>query len=633
MKIYGEYIMIKLRTLLVSVLISILSGLSISSFADDTEIYSRKTEVVNATEGSNILFMLDNSGSMNRVITDETGNPSGYRRIDVLKEALDKMLDSASNVNMGLGRFAALINSNSPPVNAPIIFPVEFIDKDITELEGEETNSIGDITVSVIQGSDDAEQFEESGEMILYEPNLDMIIRQNEVVSYDGDEVKSASVTTEKFVYTGGDDAEEFLNDEHTLQTGRETMYLGTRPKSATVSNDTNTLVGLRFRDINIPPKTKILAADIEFFSTDSREATEDLKIAIYGAANDGLYIKDPSGVTFGNSCYKNGRDEDACINGTSDGYLTGEGYPEDKKNFPLITDSNDDVIKVLWGEAKEVKTGQAFNSANIKDIIQAIIDRDGWNDGTDKHHPYNSLVLLFQRDGVNPATDLNNSRSFYSADNIDKIPPKIRITWERNGAPTSIAKTDNDVKNQRKNKVAANGWKDSTNNEVIGLGRCVKNSGGYCGGGNHNEVLVGVHFSNLDIPKNAEITSARITFTHQNGNDPILDGSKKDLDLFIYAEDSTDPEDYRNVEIVTREKMTPAINWNDVAISPDSLDKSISWDGTTGNLPTGLKTTWDGEGEILETYCSKDENGMITDADCIKFTTPDLTSIVQKIV
>ena len=626
--------MIKLRTLLISTLLSLLSGLPISSFADDTEIYSRKVEVVNTSNGTNILFMLDNSGSMNRVITDDTGNPSGYRRIDVLKEALDKMLDSASNVNMGLGRFAALINANSPPVNAPIIFPVEFIDKDITELEGEETDGIGDITVSIIQGSDDAEQFEESGEMILYETDLDMVIRQNEVVTYDGDEVKSASVTTEKFVYNGGDDAEEFLNDEHTLQTGREIMYLGTRPQSATVSSDTNTLVGLRFRDLNIPPKTKILAADIEFFSTDSRESTDNLNIAIYGAANDGLYVKDPSGVTFGNSCYKNGRDENACINGTSDGYLTGEDYPEDKKNFPLITDSNDEIIKILWNEANEVKTGQAFNSVNIKDIIQAIVDRDGWNDGTDKHHPYNSLVLLLQRDGINPPTNLNNSRTFYSANNIDKIPPKIRITWERNGAPTSIAKAPNDTKIQRKNNTAI-GWKVDTIDRAVGLGRCVLFNEGYCAkGGDHNEVLVGVHFSNLDVPKNAEITSARITFTHQNGSDnPVIVGSKKDLDLFIYAEDSTDPEDYSNGEIVTREKMTPAIEWSDVVISPDSLDENTEWDGTTGDLPTGLKTIWGEEGDIPEGYCSKDENGMITDADCIKFTTPDLTSIVQKIV
>ncbi len=632
--------MINLRTLLISILLSILSGLPISSFADDTEIYSRKVEVVNTSEGTNILFMLDNSGSMNRVITDDTGKPSGYRRIDVLKEALDKMLDAASNVNMGLGRFAALINANSPPVNAPIIFPVEFIDKDITELEGEETDSIGDITVSIIQGSDDAEQFEESGEMILYEPDLDMIIRQNEVVSYDGDEVKSASVTTEKFVYNGGDDAEEFLNDEHTLKTGKDILYLGTHPKTATVLNETNMLVGLRFRDLNIPPKTKILAADIEFFSTDSREATDNLNIAIYGAANDGLYIKDPSGVTFNHSCYRNGRDENACINGTSEGYLTGEGYPEDKINFPLITDSNDEIIKVLWNEADKVGTGQAFNSANIKDIIQAIIDRDGWNDGTDKHHPYNSLVLLLQKDGNNPPIDLINGRSFYSADNIDKIPPKIRITWERNGAPTSIAKTHSDVRNQRKSNVINDGWYSSINNIAVSLGRCVLFNEGYCSkGGMHNEVLAGMRFSNLDIPKNAEITSARITFTHQNSigikTNSILDsplGSKKDLDLFIYAEDSPNPDNYSAGQIATREKMDPAINWNDVAKPPVKLYESISWDGIE-YLPTGLKTTWDGEGEIPTEYCSKDENGMITDADCIKFTTPDLTSIVQKIV
>jgi len=622
--------MFNLRILIISILIGILSGLSISSFADDIELYTKKVETVDATEGSNILFMLDNSGSMNRMITDTSGNPSGKTRIDVLKEALDLMLDNAANVNMGLGRFAALINGNAPPVNAPIIFPVEFIDKDIRELEGEENDTIGDITVSVIQGSDDAEQFEESGEMVLYESNLDMTTRQNEIVIYDGDQIQNASVTTQKFVYNGADDAEEFLND-NKLQTGRDIMYLGTRPKSATVSNDTNTLVGLRFRDLNIPPGVTILGAKIEFVSAASHSSTDNLNIAIYGAANDGLYFKDPSGVPFGNSGFKNCEDENTCVNGTTDGYLSGKDYPEE--NFPFITDADAKEIKVLWNKSSSLGAGQVFESPNIKNIIQAIVDQDGWNDGTDKHHPYNSLVLLFKRDGTSSATNVSNSRSIFSADGVGTIPPKISITWERNGKPTSIAKTYNDLKFQRRNNTATNGWNTTLLKDQIRLGRRCLDTGdkANCSG---NETLVGIHFPKLDIPKSAEITSAKIVFTHQNGLESTTIG-RKDLDLFIYAEDSIDPKDFSKTAsvMIGRNRIEPPIEWNNIPQLPAGLAENTIWNGE-GTLPDGLKTIWEGEGEMPTTgYCTVDEKGLVTDPDCIKFTTPDLTSILQKVV
>ncbi|MCK5878028.1 MAG: hypothetical protein KAG43_10360, partial [Candidatus Marithrix sp.] len=46
------------------------------------------------------------------------------------------------------------------------------------------------------------------------------------------------------------------------------------------------------------------------------------------------------------------------------------------------------------------------------------------------------------------------------------------------------------------------------------------------------------------------------------------------------------------------------------------------------------LKTVWEGDPDnIPDGYCTVDEKGIITDPECIKFTTPDLTTIVQKIV
>ncbi|MDM8568160.1 PilC/PilY family type IV pilus protein [Thiotrichales bacterium HSG1] len=533
------------------------------------------------------------------------------------------MLDTIENVNVGLGRFAALNKVPQPPVNAPIIFPVEFIDKDVSELEGEEKDSMGDITVSIVQNSDDAEQYEDSGEMFLYDDNLDMTTRENEVVSYGGNEVDGDSITTTVFVGedNGANDGEELLDSNHKMllkgiPNGNSSIYLGTRPTDSNkVPVDTNVLVGLRFKNINIPQNAEVIGADIEFTSDSSQTAIDNFDMGIYAAANDGLYFRDPSGKEF-----------------TYDpAYLT--------SNFPFITDENGSAVKDDWNEIPSVSNGQTFNSPNIKNVVQAIIDQDGWNSGIDKQHPYNSLVILLKSNNNSP--DVSKSRSFYSSDNTSGfMPPKLRITWKSTGNITSIIESKDNLKYQRRHFDAAVGWKNNLEDTQIRLGRrCVTGQKFVCEG---TEAIVGVHFEKLGLPKGAEILSAKIIFTHQNGTDSTTYG-KKNLNLSIHAEDLGNPRDFTNSyglfepsepasSTYIRDRITPKIQWNNVPQLPSAMDENTSWDGVS-SLPDGLKNIWEGEGDAPSEYCTQDENGIITDPDCIKFTTPDLSTILQKVI
>lgn len=70
------------------------------SAADDTEIYFAKPLSVDQSV-ANIMFMFDTSGSMQ----DRDGVVDGPRRIDRLKQAMIDVVDSANNVNIGLGAF------------------------------------------------------------------------------------------------------------------------------------------------------------------------------------------------------------------------------------------------------------------------------------------------------------------------------------------------------------------------------------------------------------------------------------------------------------------------------------------------------------------------------------------------
>ena len=75
------------------------------SNAQDTEIYFSGGTISASTDQSilpNVLFILDTSGSM---ANDLSGDPSGRSRIEVLRESMATIIQDINNVNLGLMRF------------------------------------------------------------------------------------------------------------------------------------------------------------------------------------------------------------------------------------------------------------------------------------------------------------------------------------------------------------------------------------------------------------------------------------------------------------------------------------------------------------------------------------------------
>lgn len=107
-------------------LFTVMTCLSSLSYADDTEIYFAQANADNDENQTvaNVMIMLDTSGSM-RFCQNELSGGSGYnakwctdhtkRRINILQNALDELLDSVSPaVKVGIGRFNYLApNTNS----------------------------------------------------------------------------------------------------------------------------------------------------------------------------------------------------------------------------------------------------------------------------------------------------------------------------------------------------------------------------------------------------------------------------------------------------------------------------------------------------------------------------------------
>jgi len=95
------------------------STLSLSTaFADDTEVFFGQVDP-NLDIFPNVLFVLDTSGSMN------WKDGTSQSRLERMKDALDTILDNATNVNVGVMRF------NGTNGGGAVLFPVTPIDKEI----------------------------------------------------------------------------------------------------------------------------------------------------------------------------------------------------------------------------------------------------------------------------------------------------------------------------------------------------------------------------------------------------------------------------------------------------------------------------------------------------------------------
>lgn len=124
---------------------TIMLCLSSLSYADDTEIYFARANADNEENRAvaNVMIMLDTSGSM-RFCQNELAT-SGHnatwcsnaanRRINILQNALDQLLDSVSpSVRIGIGRYNYLTNSGTGQIGGRILVPVTELTPDTKAL-------------------------------------------------------------------------------------------------------------------------------------------------------------------------------------------------------------------------------------------------------------------------------------------------------------------------------------------------------------------------------------------------------------------------------------------------------------------------------------------------------------------
>ncbi|MGD8938325.1 MAG: PilC/PilY family type IV pilus protein [Gammaproteobacteria bacterium] len=232
-----RYRTFKLNAILFGLVYSLAAGFP--AVADDTEIFFGTT-TPGANNGAypNVLFILDTSGSMRTEVGD-----TNRTRMQHMQDALDIILQNATDLNVGLMRF------NDP--GGPVLYPTAYIDADINTV----TPTTPDTTVTsrVSYSEDDAEELIDS---------VDISSRRLEVVYVGGE-----SGTYSGRIEADGDDAEEDLTNNNILVNGQ------------TININNSQINGFRFRNTGIPKGANINSASLSFTAKADSDSAVAMRI------------------------------------------------------------------------------------------------------------------------------------------------------------------------------------------------------------------------------------------------------------------------------------------------------------------------------------------------------------------
>ncbi len=556
----------RFRILLTAVLAGVLMGLSLPGYTDDTSLYRGQVDVLDENSRPNILFVLDRSGSMayqdevlkddkGKVVLDKNGDPemTGPTRMETLQEALLRLMDDMHNVNVGFMTFTGQEPGDKSTVResviqdikvhgkkiqetglpydksvVPVRFPITYIDEPVRDVFGDKAYVQSESRL--LLSADDAEEDIKSNNVVLDDAKLEA------VYSMATDMTPGKILVSQ--IADNADDAMEFRTGSK-----KGTVYsVGEKFKKIGLggSGSTQTLVGLRFAQVKLPPDANILKANILF--TAQVDNATDLNLVIHGI---------------------NRSDAESFENLSND--ISSES------NYPKTTASKD------W-EPRMWTKEEVYSTPDIGEIIQEIVDlSDGGTEG------YTIAFTIKNPEQYSSKYPPLENRSFYTRDSSASKAPQLSIVYEVPEAEGGIAgiagemttvtqqvsKTNNDATEYRGgggNKELETGSVFTGNKNSLQLGDGYKDEK-ICRG----EALVGLRFTNLEIPQDAIIIKAEVEFT---ANPPKKGLNKDDpLNLMIHAQDSFDSNiasEFNGAssgsvtnDLSSRSRMSESISWN----------------------------------------------------------------------
>ena len=300
-------------------LVALLIFASSSGQADDTDIYMGTGTSDAAETHPNVLFILDTSGSMN---ARDAGANRRTSRMKVLKEAMDDLLTTLDNVNVGISRF-----SNS---GGSVIFPISPINGNANIVVGEATSTKAlEFKAVLVNDTDDAEERvsgNSAGQVFLNDDVLEMF-------DFGGTTGQSGTTTVE--VAINSDDSNEFNGSGGMLNTTFAYIHRVVD-------------LGLRFQSVNIAQGATIQSAFLDFTTRNRNTSRANVTI---------------KGLNIGNTNTFSSTRRDLSSRATTNAIVAWDGIPGTARNKLF---SSPDVATIV----QEIVNRSDWQSGNAMGLV-----------------------------------------------------------------------------------------------------------------------------------------------------------------------------------------------------------------------------------------------------------------------
>jgi type IV pilus assembly protein PilY1 len=441
------------------------------------------------------------------------------------------MMDEMHNVNVGFMTFSGQqpIKNLDDKAIVPVRFPMTFVDEPARHVFGEQAYVQSESRP--LLSADDAEEDIDSHNVVLDDAELEAVYSM------------ATDMTPGKMLISQiGDNADDAME----FRTGRNKGKVYSVGNTGTFkkiglggSGSTQTLAGLRFDKVKLPPDANILKANLLF--TANADNTSDLKLVIHGVSRD---------------------DAESFKNASND--ISSES------NYPKTTASKD------WEPRVWIKE-EVYSTPDIGEIVQEIVDlSDGGTEGY-------TIAFTIKNPDQYSSYPSNKTRSFYTRDSSASKAPQLSIVYEVPEDEGGIAGVAGDMTTvtQKISQTSndATEYRGDGGGDVIGSVFTSNKSKslrlGNKESGENIETLVGLRFTNLEIPQGAIIVRADVEFTS------VTSSNEDDLlDLMIYAQDSSASTFYgENNNLSNRydKDTSESVHWNVPVVSQN--EKLVSAD------------------------------------------------------
>lgn len=254
-------------------------------------------------------------------------------------------------------------------------------------------------------------------------------------------------------------------------------------------------IIGLRFTDLNIPKNAVITNAYIQFTTDETKNLSPcTLQIKVQDADNPLAF----NGVGF------------------------------DLQNRAKLQDSVTWIPATNWTVVGE--SGPNQTTSNIASLVQQIVNRNGWNAGQ-------SMSFFFTGSGTRTAEAHDGSPS---------QAPLLVVSYYLNLSTSFFVNSATDDMEER------------TNTGVADIGSSDLEFGDESPNNAATNQIIGMRFTDINIPQGATISAAYIQFTYDQSKsaDPCVQ--------VIKAESSLNPNTYSaaNFELANRAKIADSVVW-----------------------------------------------------------------------